>query len=181
MLIGKFNAAYLVASSGAASPFDDSVDLAIWTLIVFVGLLLVLGKFAWKPIIEGLNAREKSIADNIDSASQANEQAQAQLKSYEDKLAGAGDEAAALIAEAKQDAVAAKEKIMEEAAAEAQRTRDRAMADIEAAKNSAVQELAKSSVDSAVDLAGSIVGRSLDKKDHAELIEKSIKQFSSGV
>ncbi len=181
MLLGKLNAALLLASEGGTpDPLAFDTDLALWTLFIFIGLMLVLAKFAWKPIIEGLNEREKSIADNIDSASRASEQAQAQLKSYEDKLAGAGDEAAALIAEAKQDAVAAKEKIMEEAAAEAQRTRDRAMADIEAAKNSAVQELAKSSVDSAVDLAGSIVGRSLNKKDHADLIEKSIKQFSSG-
>ncbi|MFK7769690.1 MAG: ATP synthase F0 subunit B, partial [Mariniblastus sp.] len=60
----------------------------------------------------------------------------------------------------------------------AQKTRDRALAEIETAKNAAVRELAESSVDSAVDLAGSIVGRSLNKGDHADLIEKSIKQFT---
>ena len=102
------------------------------------------------------------------------------MAAYEEKLAAAHDEAAAVIAEAKKDAITAKEKIMAEAAAEAQRTRDRALTDIEAAKSAAVRELAESSVDSAVALAGSIVGRSLNKQDHAELIEKSIKQFTTG-
>ena len=100
--------------------------------------------------------------------------------SNEAKIAGAESEAAALIAEAKNDALAAKDKIMADASEEAQRTKDRALADIEAAKNAAVRDLAESSVDSAVSLAGSIVGRSLDKKDHKDLIEKSISQFNAG-
>ena len=69
---------------------------------------------------------------------------------------------------------------MAEAAADAQKTRERALAEIEAAKTAAVRDLAESSVDSAVSLAGSIVGRSLDKSDHADLIEKSLEQFTTG-
>jgi F-type H+-transporting ATPase subunit b len=172
----------LVAVSGGEEPnplvFD--VDLAIWSALVFLGLLFVLGKYAWKPILEGLDNREKAIADSIDSAAQAKEKAQAQLSQYEQKLAGASAEAAAIIAEAKKDALAAKDRIMADAAEEAKRTRDRALADIQAAKDAVVRELAESSVDSAVSLAGSIVGRSLNKNDHQDLIQKSIKQFGAG-
>lgn len=180
MLFGSINVMLVASEGGEVNPLVTEVDLAVWTLVIFVGLVAVLAKFAWKPIIDGLNLREQSIANNIDAADSAKSQALAQLQSYEDKLAGAQGEAAAMIAEAKQDAVAAKDKIMAEAAEEAQRTRDRALADIESAKNAAVRELAESSVDSAVDLAGSIVGRSLNKQDHADLIEKSIKQFTTG-
>lgn len=170
----------LLGSGGHNPPLAFRVDTMIFSLIIFLGLAAVLFKFAWKPIMEGLEAREKRIADNIDAADLAKSQALAQLQSYEDKLAGAQGEAAALIAEAKQDAVTAKDKIMAEAAEEAQRTRDRALADIESAKSAAVRELAETSVDSAVELAGSIVGRSLNKQDHADLIEKSIEQFTTG-
>lgn len=184
MSFGSLNAVVLLASEGggeeAANPLYWSNDLAFFTLLIFLGVLFILTKYAWKPIIAGLNAREESIANNIDSAAAAKEQAEAQLKAYDEKLAGANEEAAALIAEAKADATAAKEKILAEASTEAQRTKDRALADIASAKNAAVQELAQSSVDSAVSLAGSIVGRSLNKSDHAELIEKSVKQFGSG-
>lgn len=170
----------LIISAVPKPPLQLSIDTLVYSLVIFGILLAVLFKFAWKPIIEGLDLREKGIADDIEDARLANENAQAQLATYEAKIAGAGDEAAALIAQAKHDALAAKEKIMADAAAEAQRTRDRALADIEAAKTAAVRELAESSVDSAVSLAGSIVGRSLDKADHSSLIEKSIEQFTAG-
>jgi F-type H+-transporting ATPase subunit b len=178
-----FNSFVLLAAEGGAHarpPLEVRVDTLIFSLIIFLGLAAVLLKFAWKPIMEGLDAREKRIADDIENARLAKEQAQTQLVAYENQLAGANDEAAAVIAEAKVNAITAKDKIMAEAAAEAQRTRDRALAEIESAKNAAVRELAETSVDSAVDLAGSIVGRSLNKQDHADLIEKSIKQFTTG-
>lgn len=95
-------------------------------------------------------------------------------------MAGAADEAKAVVAEARNDAAAAKERMLAEANDEASKIKDRAMADIEAAKNAAVRELAEKSVDSAVSLAGSIVGRSLQKGDHAKLIDDSINSFSGG-
>lgn len=170
----------LLASSGAHPPLQFRVDTLIFSLIIFLGLAAVLLKFAWKPIMEGLDAREKRISDDIENARLASEQAQSQLAAYQQKMAGADEEAAAVIAEAKSHAIVVGEKIKTDATSEAQRTRDRAIAEIESAKNAAVRELAESSVDSAVDLAGSIVGRSLNKQDHADLIEKSIKQFTTG-
>lgn len=168
----------LASGGGEANPLAAPIDLALWTLVVFLGLMFVLGKYAWKPIIEGLEAREKGIADNIESAARAQDEAQSSLKAYEAKMAGANDEAAALIAEARSDAAAAKEKMMAEANEEANRTRQKGLADVEAAKSAAVRELAESSVDSAVSLASNIVGRSLKKDDHAKLIAESVKRFA---
>lgn len=169
---------FLASGGGEANPLAAPIDLALWTLVVFLGLMFVLGKYAWKPIIEGLNAREKGIADNIESAARAQEEAQSSLKAYEEKMAGAHDEAAALIAEARNSAAAAKEKLMAEANEEANRTRQKGLADVEAAKSAAVRDLAEASVDSAVSLASNIVGRSLKKDDHAKLIEDSVKRFA---
>jgi F-type H+-transporting ATPase subunit b len=155
-------------------------DTLLFSFIIFGALLAILYKFAWGPIVEGLELREKRMADEIEGAQAANAEAQSTLAAYNEKMAGAESEAAALIAEAKSDAAEAKDRILADASAEAQRTKDRAVADIAAAKNAAVRELAESSVDSAVTLAGSIVGRSLDKNDHKDLIEKSIGQFNAG-
>ena len=169
----------LLAAADAKPPLEVPPDTLLFSLVIFLVMLAVLYKFAWGPISEGLELRERKMAEDIEGAKTAHEQAQAQLRAYEAKIAGAQDEAAALIAEAKNDAVAAKERIMAEAAEEAQRTRERALAEIEAAKNAAARELAEQSVDSAVSLAGNIVGRSLDKNDHSQLIEKSIQQFNA--
>ncbi len=179
MSILTLNNGLLLASDGSVNPLYVSADLALWTLIIFGGLLFLLGKFAWKPIIEGLNAREQCISDKIDAADKAEQQARTNLKQYEEKLAGAHDEAAAVMAEAKADANSAKEKIVAEANEEAIRTRQRALGDIETAKSEAVRELAESSVDTAVGLASSIVGRALSKDDHAKLIAESVERFSS--
>ena len=182
-MISTFYSQLLLAASeghGKPDPLKFDADLAIFTAIIFIGLLFVLGKYAWGPLLLGLENREKSISDKITDADRANEQAQANLKMYEEKLAGVTDEAKKMMDDAKQESLAARERIISEAEEEAQRIRDRALADIEAAKNAAVRELAEKSVDSAVSLAGTIVGRSLEKQDHDRLIEESISSFTSG-
>lgn len=180
MLSNSFYSAMLLASSEAHPPLQFRVDTLIFSLIIFLGLTFVLFKYAWKPIMEGLDQREKNIENEIESARSANEQAQANLRQYEEKLASVNDEATAIIAEAKTGALVAKEKIVADAQAEAHRQREKAFADISAAKDQAVRELAEKSVDSAVSLAGNIVGRSLSKSDHSKLIEDSIKRFTTG-
>ena len=83
----------LLAEGGHETPnaLAFPVDLGLFTLIVFGGLLAVLTTFAWKPIMEALDAREKSVADNIEAAAKAKEEADSKLKQYEDQLAGAHD------------------------------------------------------------------------------------------
>lgn len=186
MLVKAFDAGYqanllLAAGGEGGSPFDFSTDLAIWTLVIFLGTLYILGRYAWGPIVEGLDKREQRIADDIEGAEKTKQLAEAELKQYQEKLAVAEAEAAAIIAEARKDAAAVRELKLAEATEEAQRIRDRAMSEIQAAKDAVVRELAESSVDSAVTLAGSIVGRSLSKDDHADLIQKSLGQFKTGV
>ena len=168
----------LLAAGSAAPPLQFRVDTMIFSAIIFVILLAVLFKFAWTPIMEGLDKREKGIADDIENARQAKEQAEKNLQQYEQKLAQADAEREAIIKEARADAEAIRERIVADAQAEAQREREKALADIAAAKDQAVRELAEKSVDSAVTLAGSIVGRSLDKGDHSKLIEDSIGRFT---
>lgn len=161
----------------APNPLSFSVDLALFTLAIFIGMLLILTKFAWRPILDGLAARERSVADNIEAAKSANDQAQANLKQYEQRLAAVAQEANEIVAQAKKEALAMKDRIVSEAGEEAQRQRDRAVADIRAAKDAAVRELAQRSAESAVQLAGSIVGRSLQGNDHQRLIDESIDRF----
>ena len=104
------------AAGGAASnPLSIDPDLAICTAIVFVLLLLVLAKFAWRPIMAGLEKRENSIAAQIAEAQAANEKAAATLEQYQQKLAAASDEVRGLIAEGKREAEAMRDKIVAEA------------------------------------------------------------------
>ena len=83
-------------------PFDP--DLAVWTVGVFVLLLAVLWKFAWGPILAGLEKREHAIAEEIASAHRQHEEANTLVAQYEARLAAAGDEVRALLDEARRDA-----------------------------------------------------------------------------
>ena len=160
----------LLAAGSAKPPLQFRIDTLMFSLLIFVVLLFVLLKYAWKPIMEGLDAREKSIADEIENARMANEQAQAQAgEPTRRRLPVPKTRRQRSSLRPRSMLSQPKEKIMAEAAAEAQRTHDRAVAEIETAKNAAVRELAESSVDSAVSLAGNIVGRSLDKVGSCEI------------
>jgi hypothetical protein len=79
----------------AAQEFKS--DLAIYTFVVFLILLLVLLKFAWNPISRALDERERNIADHIAAAEAKHEEAKQMLAGYEQKLAGAADEVRQLL------------------------------------------------------------------------------------
>ncbi len=158
-------------------PFDP--DLAIFTAIVFLALLAVLTKFAWKPIAAGLTKREQSIADQIDEARKAAEKANESLGQYQARIAAAEDEVRQLLAAARRDADAARDRIVAEAREAADKERVRAIDDIRAAKNAALNELAQRSVDAAIELAGRVVQRELKPADHAQLIRQAVEQFPS--
>ena len=165
------------ATDMIADPSQLRSDLTIWTLVVFLCLLAILFKFAWGPIMAGLERRETSIAAAIDDAEQAAAKGAEQLKLYEAKLAAAADETREILAQARKDAEATGERIVAEAQAAAARERDKAVADISAAKNSALQEITERSVDLAVSMAGRMIQRQLTPDDRAGLIREALEQL----
>jgi F-type H+-transporting ATPase subunit b len=164
---------------GKANPLDFQTDLAIWTAVVFVVLLMVLARFAWGPIVVGLQKREQHIADHIAAAEKANEDAKLMLAQYEKKLASSADEVRAIIDEARRDAEHTQQEILAKARADAQMERDRAVRDIETAKDQALRELGERTANLAVDLAGKIVGARLSSNDHQRLIDEALSRFPS--
>jgi F-type H+-transporting ATPase subunit b len=170
---------HMNASRQLNDPSQFKSDLAIWTCVVFLCLLLILGKFAWGPVTEGLDRREQAIAAMIEEAKLGQEKAAQQLKQYEAKLAAAGEEARELVAQARKDADAAKDRILAEAQTAADRQRERAVEDIQVAKNVALQEITRTSVDLAVNLAGRIVRQQLRAEDHSQLIREAMDQLPS--
>jgi len=167
------------ANSGKKINDPDEIkgDSTIATLVIFLLLLAILTKFAWKPIAHGLEAREKGIEDKIEQARIAAEKATEQLKAYEARLAAATQEAQQIVGEARKTAETQKEKILAEAQTLAQREREKAVADISTAKNQALREIAEKSVDPAIGLARNIIRREVRPGDHEQLIQDALKQF----
>lgn len=175
----QFDLGHANAGPAQGSPEELKGDLAIYTFVVFVLLMAVVTKFAWRPIMDGLAKRENSIAHMIDEAKENQHKAHESLKQYEAKLAAATEETRLMLAQARQDAEVAKEKIIAEAQTAAQRERDKSLAEIRAAKEAALREMAQKSVDSAFALASRIVHKEIRPGDHAALIAESLAKFPS--
>jgi F-type H+-transporting ATPase subunit b len=166
-------------TDAAEDPSEWRAEKAIATLIVFGCLLAGLMAVAWKPIQEGLEKRERSIADNIANAERASQDALTKLKEYEAKLATANVEAQQILSAARKDAEAAGQRLITSAQEEAGRQRERAVAEIESAKSVALNELAQKSTDVAMTLAGRIIGREVKAADHQNMIQDMLSKLPS--
>ncbi len=160
-----------------SDPLSVDPDLALWTLIVFVVLLIVLGKFAWGPIIAGLEKREETIAKHIADAERMNQEAKVLLAQYEEKLAAAASQVRELMEDARRDAEHTRQTILAEAKTGADAERARSLREIESATDAALETLAERSAQLAVELAGKILKFKLSSDDHARLIQEALAKF----
>ena len=156
------------------SPAWFQTDLAVWSFAVFLGLLALLTKFAWKPIMQGLEKREQGIADLIASTHAANAEAKSMLASYERRLAEASDEVRGMLEEARRDAEATRQSIVAEARKAAEDERNRARHEIGLAKDDALAQIAEKAGSLAVEVAGKFLREKLGQDDQARLVRESV-------
>ena len=78
------------------------IGLVFWNTVAFLGLLVVLGKFAWKPMLKAISDREKGIEDSLAKADKMKADLSAMQNENEALLAKAREERATLIKEAKE-------------------------------------------------------------------------------
>lgn len=161
------------------SPAWFQTDLAVWSFAVFLGLLGLLTKFAWKPIMEGLDKREQGIADTIAATQAANEEAKRMLASYERRLAEASDEVRGMLEEARRDAEVTRQTIVAEARKAAEDERNRAKHEIGLARDTALSQIAEKAGELAVEVAGKFLKDKLGKEDQARLVRDSVAGIGS--
>jgi F-type H+-transporting ATPase subunit b len=168
-----------VSQKDFESPADFQKDLAIWSFAVFLGLLGLLTAFAWKPIMQGLEKREKGIADTIAATNAAHEEARRQLASYERRLAEAADEVRGMLEEARRDSEATRQTIVAEARKAADDEKSRATREIGLAKDDALAQIAQKAGELAVDVAGKFLREKLGTDDQARLVRESVAGITS--
>ena len=164
--------------SGDPNPLAFSKDLAIWTLVVFVVLFLVLKKFAWPQITEALEERERKIAATIADANAKLEDAKKLYSEHEAKLTAAAGEVRALLDEARRDAEVTKKSIEAEGLKAAKEEVDRALREIHRARDAAVQDLAVSSANVAIDLAQKIIREKLTPETNNQIVREAIAKLA---
>jgi len=157
-----------------------SPGLVFWTSVTFILVLVVLWLFAWKPIIQGLDARNDKIQEDLDNSRKLREQAESLMADYQKHLHAAKDQALHIIEEGKRDAEAIRHRILEDAKKEAEEIHNRAIGEISQAKAKAIKELEQEVVDLSVAIISKILSRDVSKEDHRNIILKELDQLKSG-
>lgn len=169
----------LAAGNGESNIFAGDLGNAIWTLVIFGVVLFVLGKYAWGPMLESLQQREKFIRESLEQAKSDRESAEARLKEYEEKLTAARAEATAIVEEGRRDADEARRRIEDDAKAEADKMVGRAKREIQIAQQTAVRDLYATSAALATDLAARVLRREVKAEDHERLIAESLDELGN--
>jgi F-type H+-transporting ATPase subunit b len=145
---------------------------------VFLILLFVLAKTAWKPILEGLQTREATIQKALDDAKDAHERAKALIGEYESKLDKAREEAQAIFEETRRDAQDIRAQIEEDARKRADETVERAGREVELMTAKAWDLLVRDSAAIATEAASRIIRKELSPEGHADIVGAVVREFA---
>jgi F-type H+-transporting ATPase subunit b len=142
--------------------------LIFWTLIAFLGAFFILKKFAWPAIINGLNEREKTIADSLATAERVKQEMAALKSENEALMVQAREERAQMLKEAKDT----KDKIINEAKEQAKVEANKIIVDannaIQNAKMAALTDVKNQIGNMVVEVAEKVIRRELNSNGDQE-------------
>jgi F-type H+-transporting ATPase subunit b len=151
--------------------------LIIWTLITFALLVVVLGKFAWTPILQALQSREQEIADSLKKAEEAKKDAERMMLENKAAMEKASSETARLIAEGRAMAEQLKNDIVAKANESAKKMLEQAKDEIGREKESAMAQLRSEVADLSIIVAEKILDESLDGAKQKKMVDKVLQQL----
>lgn len=150
--------------------------LAIWTIVSFLLFVLLLRLFAWGPILQALEKREKRIVDTIESAEKARAESEELLLRQQEALKEAREEARAVIDRATTEAVKSGEEVARRARKEAEDLLERARTEIRNEEQRAVENVRREAVEVALEAATRLMRRSMKDDDHRKMVEEFIRE-----
>ena len=158
---------------------EFSFGLFFWQLFIFIGLILLLKKFAWKPILDTVNERETSIKDALSSADEARKEMASLQEDNQKILQEARAEREALLKEARTSGADLLAKAKEDAKLEADKILSQAQDAIQNEKRAAINELKNQVAQISLEIAEKVIEGELEDKDkQTSLVEKLLKDAS---
>jgi F-type H+-transporting ATPase subunit b len=176
---GEHGAQHADAAPGEAHAapnlFSVEPGLMIWTMVTFIVVLIILRMTAWKPIMKGLQDREKSIEGAIAEAAKIKTEAEALFAKYQAMLEKSKDEARAILDEARKDGMVLQEELRNRARQEADDFKARAHREIELQKDAALKEIWQQTATLSTALASRVLGRTLQASDQERLVKELLE------
>ncbi len=163
---------------GSAGLLSVNGGLAFWTTLTFILLLILLTKFAWKPILSALKQREAAIKDSLEQAGKARDEAKQILLENQNSLAKAEEESKKIIDQSRLYAENLKEQMMKDSKEQSKKLIEEASAEIDRKKNAAFDELKNQIAEISVQAAEKILKENLDADKNKKLVDKYISDIS---
>jgi F-type H+-transporting ATPase subunit b len=153
--------------------------LFIWTIATFLVLLMLLTKFAWKPLLQALDSRQEAIRKSLDEAQQARQEME-RLKQEAAHIIRQGRvEAESIISQSRSDAERLRGEMRQRAKADSDAIVKNAERQIQLETTRALQQIRHEAVDLSVMIASKIIQRNLSKEDNQKLIDEALGQVEA--
>lgn len=150
---------------------QPDTGLMIWTIVTFLGLVFILKKAAWKPILQALNDREAGIRRAIEDAQSAKTTAEQLKAQLEKELAQGQDKIATMVSQANAEAQKVREKILKEAEAEAQKITAASRRQMEDDRDKVLRDLRKEVASLSAQAAEKLIRVSMNQKVQDDLLK----------
>jgi F-type H+-transporting ATPase subunit b len=153
----------------------DPIKLAIQAFN-FLLLLLILQRFAYRPLVRMLDERSARIRNDLDEARRLREESERDRATHRAQLGRARDEARSILDEAAAVAGRIREQALADAEVQNAAALQRARDEIAREKEQAIAELRREVADLAILAASQVVSRNLDGADQRRLVEEALSQ-----
>ena len=158
---------------------EFSIGLFFWQTIIFILLIFLLKKFAWKPILDAVNEREEGIKNALLSAEKAREEMASLQSDNEQTLKKARSERDSLLKEAREIKQQIIDEAKNEAKSEAKKIISQAQETIQNEKNAAIVDLKNQVAGLSIDIAEKVLKEKLsDDKTQMKLVKDLVKEVT---
>jgi F-type H+-transporting ATPase subunit b len=169
----------MAAAEGEPGLFSINLGLSVWTVVIFVSVFLLLARFAWKPILSAVEAREEKIQGALDEARKRQADAEDLLRQQKEGLAEARKQAQEILADTREAADRFRREMEGRAREESEIILARARAEIQREKEAALDALRRESVDLALAAASKLLGQKLDADEDRRLVMEYVDGLSN--
>lgn len=153
-----------------------NTGLMVWTVIIFLAVLILLYKFAYPPILGAVEAREQRVRDLLDEAARDRAEAQSLLEEQQRQMEQVRTRAQEAIAESRAAAESLREEILAQARRDREELMERARRDITTEREGMVEAIRADAVALALAAAEKVIARNLDAEDNRRLVRDFLSQ-----
>lgn len=166
------NILYTVAQEAGQSPniFEFNLGVSFWTIVIFLGLLAILVKYAFPAILGYADEREKRIQEILDAAARDREESERLLEEQRAELGQARQQAQQIIGEAKEAAERVHEEILEQARADQEALVERTRLELARERDRAVETIRREAIELSLAAASRLIEERLDDEKDRELV-----------